>query len=133
VVGPSNLNTLLETIPPYWEPMRRVFYERMGEDREFLNSQSPLFRAKDIRVPLLVAQGANDPRVKQTESDQIVGAMRENQIPVTYIVFDNEGHGFANPENNKRFTALAERFFAQTLGGKLQPPQPDEDFEPFLR
>ncbi|HEY1978063.1 MAG TPA: S9 family peptidase [Candidatus Baltobacteraceae bacterium] len=133
VVGPSNLNTLLETIPPYWEPMRRVFYERMGEDPEFLNSQSPLFRAKDIRVPLLVAQGANDPRVKQTESDQLVGAMRENQIPVTYIVFDNEGHGFANPENNKRFTALAERFFAQTLGGKLQPPQPDEDFEPFLR
>lgn len=133
VVGPSNLNTLLETIPPYWEPLRRVFYERMGEEPEFLNSQSPLFRAKDIRVPLLVAQGANDPRVKQTESDQIVGAMRENEIPVTYIVFDNEGHGFANPENNKRFTALTERFFAQTLGGKLQPPQSDEDFEPFLR
>lgn len=133
VVGPSNLNTLLETIPPYWEPMRRVFYERMGEEPEFLNAQSPLFRAKDIRAPLLVAQGANDPRVKQAESDRIVRAMRQNQIPVTYIVFDNEGHGFANPDNNKRFTALAERFFAQTLGGKLQPPQPDEDFEPFLR
>jgi dipeptidyl aminopeptidase/acylaminoacyl peptidase len=133
LVGPSNLNTLLATIPPYWKPIVAVFHQRMGEDPEFLNSQSPLFRAKDIRVPLLVAQGANDPRVKQAESDQIVNTLRDNDIPVTYLVFENEGHGFANPENTKRFTALAEKFLSETLGGKLQPPLQDEDFEPFLR
>jgi dipeptidyl aminopeptidase/acylaminoacyl peptidase len=133
IVGPSNLNTLLATIPPYWELMRRIFHERMGEDPAFLESQSPLFKAAEIRAPLLIAQGANDPRVKQQESDQIVEALRKNDIPVTYIVFENEGHGFADPENNKRFTALAETFLAGTLGGKLQPPEPDEDFAPFLR
>lgn len=133
IVGPSNLNTLLASIPPYWEPLRKVFHERMGEDPAFLDSQSPLFKAADIRSPLLVAQGANDPRVKQQESDQIVATLRNNEIPVTYIVFENEGHGFANPDNNKRFTALAEAFLAQTLGGKLQPAEPDETCDAFLR
>jgi dipeptidyl aminopeptidase/acylaminoacyl peptidase len=132
IVGPSNLNTLLASIPPYWEPMVKIFHERMGEDPEFLASQSPLFKAGDIRAPLLVAQGANDPRVKQQESDQIVDALRTNGIPVTYLVFPDEGHGFANPRNSKRFTALAEEFLAEHLGGRVEPRQPDEDYEPFL-
>jgi dipeptidyl aminopeptidase/acylaminoacyl peptidase len=133
IVGPSNLNTLLASIPPYWEPMRKLFHERMGEDPAFLESHSPLFKAAGIRVPLLIAQGANDPRVKQQESDQIVEALRGNGIPVTYLVFENEGHGFANPENYKRFTALAEKFLAENLGGLVQPPDEDEAFEAFLR
>jgi dipeptidyl aminopeptidase/acylaminoacyl peptidase len=133
IVGPSNLNTLLASIPPYWGPVRKVFDERMGEDAAFLDSQSPIFKASEIRAPLLIGQGANDPRVKQQESDQIVEALRANGIPVTYLVFEDEGHGFVKPENAKRFTALAETFLARTLGGKLLPPQPEEDFEPFLR
>ena len=87
-----------------------MFHERMGEDPTFLASQSPLFKAAEIRVPLLIAQGANDPRCRKQESDQIVEALRANGIPVTYVVFENEGHGFANPDNAKRFTALAEAF-----------------------
>lgn len=133
VVGPSNLNTLLASIPPYWEPLRNIFHERMGQDPEFLNSQSPLFKAAEIRAPLLIAQGANDPRVKQSESDQIVEALRANAIPVTYLVFENEGHGFANPENNQRFTALTEAFLAENLNGRAQPPSPEEDPAPYLR
>ncbi|MGC1784389.1 MAG: S9 family peptidase [Acidobacteriaceae bacterium] len=132
IVGPSNLNTLLSSIPPYWKPLVKIFHDRMGEDPEFLASQSPLFKADRIRVPLLVAQGANDPRVKQQESDQIVNALRTNGVPVTYIVFPDEGHGFANPQNSKRFTALAEAFLAQHIGGRLEPRHPEEDYEPFL-
>jgi len=133
IVGPSNLNTLLASLPPYWAPLRNLFHERMGEDPAFLDAQSPLFRAGAIRSPLLIAQGANDPRVKQAESDQIVAAMRENCVPVTYLLFEDEGHGFADPQNNKRFTALAETFLAQTLGGRVEPAGPDESFEVFLR
>ncbi|HXS98326.1 MAG TPA: S9 family peptidase [Candidatus Limnocylindrales bacterium] len=132
IVGPSNLNTLLASVPPYWKPLLKIFHERMGEDAEFLSSQSPLFKAGEIRVPLLVAQGANDPRVKRQESDQIVEAMRANGIPVTYAVFPDEGHGFANPRNSKRFTALTEAFLARYLGGRTEPQHPDEDYEPFL-
>jgi dipeptidyl aminopeptidase/acylaminoacyl peptidase len=133
MVGPSNLNTLLGSIPPYWEPQRATFTKRMGETEEFLNSQSPLFLADKIRVPLLIAQGANDPRVKQQESDQIVAAMRANNVPVTYVLFEDEGHGFADPVNNKRFTAAAEAFFAKTLGGRAEPSGAGEEIEPFLR
>jgi len=132
IVGPSNLNTLLASIPPYWKPMVKIFHERMGESPEFLASQSPLFQAGKIRVPLLVAQGANDPRVKRQESDQIVAAMRANGIPVTYAIFPDEGHGFANPRNSRRFTALAEAFLARHLGGRLEPQHPEEDVEAFL-
>lgn len=132
IVGPSNLNTLLSSIPPYLKPLVKIFHDRMGEDPEFLTSQSPLFKADRIRVPLLVAQGANDPRCKQQESDQIVDALRTNGIPVTYIVFPDEGHGFANPQNSKRFTALAEAFLAQHIGGHLEPRHPEEDYEAFL-
>ena len=132
-VGPSNLNTLLSSIPPYWETMRGTFTRRMGEDEEFLTAQSPLFHADAIRAPLLIGQGANDPRVKIAESDQIVAAMRRNGQPVTYVVFDDEGHGFARPENNKRFNTVVEAFLHDHLGGRVEPPGPDESIEAYLR
>lgn len=133
IVGPSNLNTLLSTIAPYRKPLLQLLHERVGQDPEFLASQSPLFKAEKIRVPLLVGQGANDPRCPQHESEQIVAALRANDIPVTYIVFPDEGHGFANPRNAKRFSALAEAFLARHLGGGAEPQHADEDYEPFLR
>ncbi len=105
----------------------------MGEGEAFLSAQSPLFRADAIRAPLLIAQGANDPRVKIAESDQIVEAMRRNGQPVTYIVFDDEGHGFARPENNKRFLAAAEAFLRDTLGGRAEPPSANETIDAFVR
>lgn len=126
IVGPSNLVTLLESIPPYWAPILTVFEQRMGEmkteeGKAFLRSRSPLFKVDAIRRPLLIGQGANDPRVKQAESDQIVAAMQEKKIPVTYVLFPDEGHGFARPENNKAFNAVAEAFLAQHLGGRYEP------------
>jgi len=133
IVGPSNLNTLLASIPAYWKTMRSVFTQRMGDGAAFLDTQSPVFAAADIRAPLLIAQGANDPRVKQQESDQIVEAMRKNGIAVTYVLFEDEGHGFANPANSKRFTASAEAFLGRTLGGRVEPAGPGEEIEPYLR
>jgi dipeptidyl aminopeptidase/acylaminoacyl peptidase len=122
IVGPSNLNTLLKTIPPYWSTILAVFHRRMGDNEEFLKSQSPLFRADDIKAPLLIGQGANDPRVNKAESDQIVAAMRRNGKPVEYYVFPDEGHGFARPENRTAFFAAAEVFLAKYLGGRFEPP-----------
>jgi dipeptidyl aminopeptidase/acylaminoacyl peptidase len=133
IVGPSNLNTFLSAIPPYWKQIRATLTMRMGEDPAFLETQSPILRAAEIRAPLLIAHGAKDPRVAQQESDQIVETLRANGIPVTYIVFENEGHDFADPANAKRLTALAERFLADTLGGGAEPPQAGEEIEPFLR
>jgi dipeptidyl aminopeptidase/acylaminoacyl peptidase len=133
IVGPSNLNTLLASIPPYWETVRSIFTVRMGESEDFLTRQSPLFLADRIKVPLLIAQGANDPRVKIQESDQIVKAMRKNNLPVTYVVFEDEGHGFANPANNNRFNAATEAFFAEHLGGRAEPPSEGESISAFLR
>jgi dipeptidyl aminopeptidase/acylaminoacyl peptidase len=133
IVGPSNLNTLLASIPPYWETLRATFTRRMGDSEEFLSAQSPLFKADAIRAPLLIGQGANDPRVKIAESDQIVEAMRRNGQPVTYVVFDDEGHGFARPENNKRFNAAVEAFLHDNLGGRAEPPGPNESIEAYLR
>jgi dipeptidyl aminopeptidase/acylaminoacyl peptidase len=133
IVGPSNLNTLVASIPPYWEILRGTFTRRMGEDEAFLTEQSPLFKADAIRAPLLIGQGANDPRVKIAESDQIVAAMRKNGQPVTYVVFDDEGHGFARPENNKRFNAAVEAFLRDNLGGRAEPAEPNESIEAFLR
>ncbi len=126
IVGPSNLETLLSTIPPYWAPMVKIFHERMGnpeteEGLAMLKAASPLYKADAITKPLLIAQGANDPRVKQAESDQIVGAMKEAGIPVTYVLYPDEGHGFAKPANNIAFYALAENFLAQNLGGRAEP------------
>ena len=126
IVGPSNLNTLLKTIPPYWATIKAVFDKRMGTGEEFLNSRSPLFKADRIKVPLLIGQGANDPRVNKAESDQIVAAMKKNHKPVEYIVFPDEGHGFARPENREAFNAAAEAFLAKTLSGRMQPPTEQE-------
>ena len=123
IVGPSNLKTLLETIPPYWAPMIAQLYRRVGNpetDAEFLWSRSPLSRARDIRIPLLIAQGANDPRVKQAESEQIVAALTEAGIEHEYLLFPDEGHGFAKPENRIRFYTAAERFLAGYLGGRYE-------------
>ena len=123
IVGPSNLQTLLETIPPYWKPVIAQLYKRVGNpetDKEFLWSRSPLSRARDIRIPLLIAQGANDPRVKQAESEQIVSALAEAGIDHEYMLFPDEGHGFAKPENRLRFYAAAEKFLARHLGGRSE-------------
>jgi dipeptidyl aminopeptidase/acylaminoacyl peptidase len=126
LVGPSNLETLLETIPPYWAPMIKIFHERMGdpstpEGLEQLKAASPLYKADQITKPLLIAQGANDPRVKQSESDQIVEAMKAADIPVTYLLYPDEGHGFAKPVNNLAFYAITENFLSECLGGRAEP------------
>ena len=125
IVGPSNLNTLLNTIPPYWKSFRDVFVHHIGdpdteEGAALLEDRSPLNRVDSIVKPLLIGQGANDPRVKQAESDQIVKAMNEKQIPVTYVLYPDEGHGFARPENNLSFFAVTEAFLAQHIGGRYQ-------------
>jgi dipeptidyl aminopeptidase/acylaminoacyl peptidase len=123
IVGPSNLKTLIETIPPYWQPQIALFYQRVGNpatDAEFLWSRSPLSRAASIKTPLLIAQGANDPRVKQAESEQIVAALRDAGIDYEYMLFPDEGHGFAKPENRLKFYAAAERFLARHLGGRAE-------------
>jgi dipeptidyl aminopeptidase/acylaminoacyl peptidase len=127
IVGPSNIQTLLETIPPYWAPMIEMFTKRIGGDhrteegRKFLAERSPLNFVEKIKRPLLIGQGANDPRVKQSESDQIVKAMQAKNIPVTYVVFPDEGHGFHRAENRTAFDAVTEAFLAQCLGGAYQP------------
>ncbi|MEO1009628.1 MAG: prolyl oligopeptidase family serine peptidase, partial [Planctomycetota bacterium] len=125
IVGPSNLETLLGTIPPYWEPLVKIFHERMGdpnteEGLALLKAASPLYKADQIVKPLLIAQGANDPRVKQAESDQIVNAMKEAGIPVTYVLYPDEGHGFAKPTNSIAFFAIAENFLSECLGGRAE-------------
>ena len=120
IVGPSNLITLIESVPPYWAPMIAMFHQRVGDpakDADFLWSRSPLSRAEAIRIPLLIAQGANDPRVKQAESEQIVAALEKAGIEHEYLLFPDEGHGFAKPENRLRFYAEADRFLARYLGG----------------
>ncbi len=129
-VGPSNLITLLETIPPYWEAGRQLFYQRMGnpttpEGKAQLERQSPLNSANKIKTPLLVVQGANDPRVNKREADQIVIALRDRGFPVEYIVAPDEGHGFARPVNNMAMFSSAEKFFAKFLNGRYQ-----EDMKP---
>jgi dipeptidyl aminopeptidase/acylaminoacyl peptidase len=125
IVGPSNLITLLETIPPYWEPIRKLFYERMGdpttpEGKALLTERSPLTYADKIKTPLLVVQGANDPRVNKREADQIVIALRDRGYPVEYLVAPDEGHGFARPVNNMALFMTAEKFLAKHLNGRYQ-------------
>jgi dipeptidyl aminopeptidase/acylaminoacyl peptidase len=133
VVGPSDLGTFLGAIPPYWEPMRKLLSERIGDDPALLAAHSPLGRASSIRSPLLIVHGANDPRVKRQESDQIVAALRARGIPVEYMVLGDEGHGLAEPANLKRFAALAETFLARTLAGRVEPAVPDENWSSLLR
>jgi len=126
IVGPSNLETLLATIPPYWAAFfenlaRRVGDPRTEAGRRLLQERSPLHAAGAIARPLLIGQGANDPRVKQAESDQIVAAMQEKKIPVTYALFPDEGHGFARPQNRLAFYALSEHLLSRHLGGRAEP------------
>lgn len=126
IVGPSNLRTLLESVPPYWKPMLTVFRVRVGdpdtdEGRALLEERSPLRLADRICKPLLIGQGANDPRVKQAESDRVVAAMEAKGIPVTYLLYPDEGHGFQRNENMLSFFAVAEAFFAEHLGGRFEP------------
>jgi dipeptidyl aminopeptidase/acylaminoacyl peptidase len=131
LVGPSNLKTLLASIPPYWAPLIATFKKRVGdpdtkEGDSILIQASPLTFAAKIKKPLLIGQGANDPRVKQAESEQIVAAMKAHHLPVTYALFPDEGHGFARPENNIAFFGVAEAFLSAHLGGQYLPLTADE-------
>ncbi len=126
IVGPSNLFTLLKTIPPYWKPMKGMFAQRVGniedpKDEELLKKASPLFSADKIKIPMLIGQGANDPRVKQAESEQIVEAIAKNGKKATYVLYPDEGHGFARPENRIDFNARTEAFLGENLGGRVEP------------
>ena len=126
IVGPSNLKTLIASIPPYWKPLRAEFDVRMGnvddpKDAELIKAASPLFAADRIVRPLLIGQGANDPRVNQKESEQIVEAIEKNKGSVTYVLYPDEGHGFARPENRIDFNARAESFLGKYLGGRFEP------------
>ncbi len=126
LAGITNLETLLATIPPYWQGYYEHFAIRVGdprteEGRALLRARSPLYKAGNITRPMLIGHGANDPRCNIAESDQIVAAMTQNNIPVTYVVFPNEGHWFARPENRLAFNAIAEAFLARHLGGRCEP------------
>ena len=126
LVGISNLNTFMDNAPPYWMPFMTFLRTRVAdntteEGRRLLAERSPMSRVDSIVRPLLIGQGANDPRVKQAESDQIVNAMKERGIPVTYLLYPDEGHGFARPENNLSYMAVAEAFLAKHLGGRFEP------------
>jgi dipeptidyl aminopeptidase/acylaminoacyl peptidase len=124
IVGPSNIKTLFASIPPYWAPFKKEMILQVGDvenDEAFNEKISPLFHADNIRVPLIVAQGANDPRVNIREADQIVAAMRAKKLPVTYVVYTDEGHGFARPENRLDFYGRVDEFLAKQLGGRSEP------------
>jgi len=126
IVGPSSLITLIESIPPYWESFRQQLIERVGsidtpEGREELKKRSPLYHAERMKRPLLIGQGKNDPRVKEEEAKQMVRALQTREIPVTYVLFPDEGHGFARPENRLAFYAITEAFLARHLGGRFEP------------
>jgi dipeptidyl aminopeptidase/acylaminoacyl peptidase len=126
IVGPSSLNTLMRHLPPEWMPSFPLLAGRVGdpntdEGKKFLDERSPLSHVDRISKPLLIGQGANDPRVNQSEADQIVTAMKSKKIPVTYVLYPDEGHGFARPENRMSFYAVSEAFLAEHLGGKYEP------------
>lgn len=122
-VGISNLITWIKTVPPYWTTLLAMLHKRVGNpdtEQEFLKSRSPLFKVNQIRIPILIAQGANDPRVKQAESEQIIEAMKKKGLEYEYMLFPDEGHGFAKPENRLRFYAAAEKFLVKHLGGRYE-------------
>lgn len=126
IVGPSNLETLLASIPPYWEPLKAMFHRAIGdpatpEGMALLQARSPLHKADAIERPLLIGQGANDPRVKQAESDQLAAALEASKTPLTYVLYPDEGHGFARPTNSIAFWAITENFLATYLGGRAEP------------
>jgi dipeptidyl aminopeptidase/acylaminoacyl peptidase len=119
-VGVSNLFTFLNTIPPYWKPFLDMMHEMVGDpekDKARMEATSPVFLADRIKTPLLIAQGAKDPRVNKAESDQMVEALRKRGVEVEYLVKDNEGHGFHNEENRFAFYGAMEQF----LGKHLKP------------
>merc|ERR1712032_595469 len=123
IVGPSNIKTLLDSIPPYWGPLRNDMLLKIGDvdnDTEFNEKISPLFHVDKICAPLLIGQGANDPRVKQAEADQIAFSMAAKQIPVEYVLYPDEGHGFARPANRIDFNGRTEEFLAKHLGGRAE-------------
>jgi dipeptidyl aminopeptidase/acylaminoacyl peptidase len=123
MVGPSNLMTLIASVPEYWKPQIAIFHTKVGNpetERDLLWERSPLSRVDDIAIPILVAQGKNDPRVTVVEAEQIVEAMAKKGIDHEYLLFEDEGHGLARPENRERFYAAVERFLAQHLGGRMQ-------------
>lgn len=124
IVGPSNVKTLLDSIPPYWGPLRNDMLLKIGDvdnDPEFNKKISPLYHVDNIRAPLLIGQGANDPRVKQAESDQIADVMAKKNIPVEYVLYPDEGHGFARPPNRIDFNGRTEEFLKKHLGGRSEP------------
>lgn len=127
IVGPSNLITLFDSVPHYWKPLADMLKMRFGGDpdteagRQELLNRSPITKADQISKPLLIGQGANDPRVKQAESDQFVKVLQEKEIPVTYVLFPDEGHGFSRPQNRLAFFAIMEAFLAKHLGGRQEP------------
>jgi dipeptidyl aminopeptidase/acylaminoacyl peptidase len=126
IVGPSNLETLLASIPPYWEPLKAMFHRAVGdpdtrEGMALLQARSPLHKAYAIKRPLLIGQGANDPRVKQAESDQLAAALEASDTPLTYVLYPDEGHGFARPTNSIAFWAITENFLVTYLGGRAEP------------
>ena len=124
IVGPSNLKTLMASIPPYWGPIKKEFLLRLGDvetDAKLNEKISPLFHVEKIRAPLIIAQGANDPRVNIRESTQMVESMRAKKLPVTYVVYPDEGHGFARPDNRLDFYGRVDEFLAKVLGGRFEP------------
>jgi dipeptidyl aminopeptidase/acylaminoacyl peptidase len=126
VVGPSDLATLMNSIPDYWKPVKKRWLRRIGDvtnDAALNQSLSPLYHADKIRVPLLIGHGANDPRVKITQSEKIVETIRGNGGKVTYVVYSDEGHGFGRPENIMDFDGRTEEFLHSCLGGRFEPWQ----------
>jgi len=124
IVGPSNIKTLLDSIPPYWAPLRNDMLLKIGDvdsDEAFNKAISPLYHIDKIKSPLLIGQGANDPRVKQAEADQIAFAMADKGIPVEYVLYPDEGHGWARPVNRIDFNGRTEVFLAKHLGGRAEP------------
>ncbi|MBL9039013.1 MAG: S9 family peptidase, partial [Archangium sp.] len=138
LAGPSNLFTLLGSIPPYWQTMRATLLRRMGDpnasaDKELLTRVSPLFSAQNIRAPLLLAQGANDPRVKVAEADQMFTALEGKGLRATYVLYPDEGHGLVRPANRLDFYARAEAFLATCLGGRAEPLSTGNGSAPTVR
>ncbi len=131
LVGPSELEGLLQTIPPYWTAARPMFVKAIGdpntaEGKALLRERSPLYFAGNIKKPLMIAQGENDPRVKKAQSDQIVETLKSKGIPVTYLLYMQEGHGFVEPENKISYAAVAESFLGKCLGGRIEPITPGD-------
>lgn len=131
-VGVANLHTFMKTVPPYWASFMEQWYRRVGDPRteagkQLLTDRSPLTHAAAIKKPLLIGHGVNDPRVNKAESDQVVDSMQAKDIPVTYALFPDEGHGFQRPENSMAFNAVAEGFLGQCLGGRIEPIGDDLD------